>query len=195
MNDNYKNRMLVAGLVLILLSLTLLLYKVENSSKRAMRDNLKIYEAGEKKELLNMEISREKKEIDRVNEDVDKLNSGMNRVMDEALEINRQIVHHMNNGVANSQTLDSIQILEGEMSQKEEQIDSLSREFEERSNMLLDIMDKYSRDRSKLDSKAYEADYYRKRVLIDKISFLLYSFFFLISLVSGTIFLARGLRS
>jgi len=195
MNDPLRNRYLVSGLVFILFSLSFLFIKMEKTVEKVLSTDTKVFRIEARAGGIQRELNSSKKGIDKVNRDVNMFNRQIDVLIEEANAINKSIVLFMNNSDADAETLDSLKILEDEIMIREQQVDSLSAIFEERSNVLLSMMNEYNDKDTELSISRNEAECLHKENRVGKLTFLVYLLFSVLGISAGCVFMFRGLKA
>jgi len=194
-NINNQGLLVFSGLIFILFSLCFLSLRVEKKWTHV----LKI----EKKHLkAKLEISNSRGNLISTRQKIDELNSEVNKdaekisvLIFDANEINDTIVQFMNQSVANLETLDSLKLMEEEIVRKEQLIDSLSLAFENKSEDLLSLMNRFNKNELELNLEQSDVDALKKELWWSELIVFVYLFFSVMGLIIGGVLFVRGLRS
>ncbi len=192
---NIQGLYVLSGLIFILFSLSFLSVRMEKKLTHVLKIEKKHLQA--KLEISNAQelINRNRQEIDELNSEVNHLAEQINTLIFNANEINDTIVRFMNESLANQETLDSLELMEDAIAQNEHLIDSLSFVFENKSDNLLSLMNKFNKNEFESKLKQNNSLALQKELWWSKIIVFIYLSFSILGLMLGGFMLIRGLIS
>jgi chromosome segregation ATPase len=192
--SNKRLYYVLVGLVLILFSLSFFTIRFEKRFDHLETVRSVLREKRVRYDYLNQNSGTIKLEINEVNAEVNELASRISQLVIHGNNMNDTIIRFMDQSVASEATIDTLESLQYEMAQSENEVDSLNQLFEEKSDYLIGLMDRYESSELDMNLMKSEIQTHSERVWYIKLFLLIYLFFIALGLITGVFFLIQGLK-